>query len=126
MCFDPAGLYPERVGAYRAVGVWDHACAVVLGAPIACWNVATGGDWTPDGGLPMGIDYVDVCVGGEDGGCVLDIDGRASCWGPYLTDAPDAAFSQLSCGNTHACGITDAGAMACWGECAHGQCDVPP
>ncbi len=124
-CFGPDGPFPDRPGAYTAVGIWDHACAVAPGAPISCWDVPTGADWTPDG-LPGGIDYVDLCVGGEDGGCALDAAGRAHCWGPYLTDAPDVTFTQLSCGNTHACGVTDRGALACWGLCEHGQCDVPP
>ncbi len=127
-CFDAAEEYENRYGGppgyFRAVGVWHHACATARGGPIECWDPVTGSSWTPPG-LPVESGFLDLCVGGEDGGCALDADGRATCWGPYLTAPPDVTFTQLSCGNTHACGVTHAGEIACWGDCAHGQCDVP-
>jgi alpha-tubulin suppressor-like RCC1 family protein len=68
--------------------------------------------------------------------CALAVDGAAWCWGdnrlgqlgtggtsrdgPQRVTAPGAAFTQVSAGGRHACGIA-AGVTYCWGEDSLGQ-----
>lgn len=59
--------------------------------------------------------------------CGLDPDGRAACWGGNLAPLipADLAFSKLSVGGSHACGLRASdGKMLCWGDDADGQ--APP
>lgn len=55
---------------------------------------------------------------GEVSWCATPGDGRWSCWGgtQRSRDVPDLDFRALDAGVSHACGITDADALTCWGE----------
>ena len=57
--------------------------------------------------------------------CVLDESGYPTCWGRDLGPEPVEAFSELSCGEFHVCGLTFDGRIVCWGDCENGECDPP-
>ena len=59
--------------------------------------------------------------------CVLHSDGTVSCWGEnYVNGGParisvkEGAFTAVSAGGDHACGIIG-GAIFCWGDNSRGQ-----
>ena len=75
---------------------WSYACALtVAGAPY-CWGNAQDNDVGPAAANP--------------------IERRV----PTLV-TPDLTFSSLSAGFSHACGVTSAGVVYCWGENDDGQ-----
>ena len=77
---------------------WSYACALTIAGAPFCWGNAEDedGDAGPVGGNP--------------------IERRV----PALVTR-DLTFSSLSAGFSHACGVTSAGAVYCWGENDKGQ-----
>ncbi len=63
--------------------------------------------------------------------CVLDTDGRASCWGSnnsgQLNVPQNSRYSSLSTGYFHTCGLLrgNDNMVECWGGGAYGASDVP-
>jgi hypothetical protein len=58
----------------------------------------------------------------------VETDGTLACWGDnYFGQAtpPDGAFSQVSAGFYHTCGVRTDGTLACWGYNLHGQATPP-
>lgn len=130
-------------------------CGLAIDGRVDCWEVGeeddihlNPGPWiamtnisnlvlgvTPDGGISTNAGTwsapkssapaANLCVSAYScGACVLDVNGAVVC-SDALRDAPDAAFTSISCGATHACGVTMDGDLLCWGDCNVGQCDVP-
>ncbi len=104
----------------------DHqglVCAVGPGLGVACWAADRGA--TRPTPLTSESELVDVCVL-DDGGCVLGEDGHVECWDVDGIPPPERVFAQISCGESHACGVTQDGDVECWGPCYHDLCDTPP
>ena len=59
----------------------------------------------------------------------LRTDGSVECWGrddwDQTTDAPSGAFSQVSAGTYHSCGVQRGGGVVCWGGSNYGRTDAP-
>jgi alpha-tubulin suppressor-like RCC1 family protein len=158
----PCAAQPERVGAegqWQALAVGGgHTCALDRPGRLHCWGSNRYGQL--GGAAPescRGIDGAAPCrrrpapvpgMGDVAGGvravaagashtCVLDGDGRASCWGLNTLGqagsasgdvvhqptavATDLRFSRLVAGAYHTCGITAGGALHCWGSDVAGE-----
>jgi len=77
------------------------------------------------------LDPEKICAGFAGYSCGIDRRGSPMCWGHadigashVPNDAPTNAV-QISCGNEHACVLTDDGEIVCWGSNIVGQTDVP-
>lgn len=62
--------------------------------------------------------------------CWVDADGAIGCWPEELQELagfPDGSYARVAVGDGHLCGLTDDGAVHCWGwgDCAYGQCESP-
>ncbi|HND32406.1 MAG TPA: RCC1 domain-containing protein, partial [Myxococcota bacterium] len=66
-------------------------------------------------------------------GCAIAEDHSLICWGgnpfPYPEDSmlepPAGSFQQVSAGLYHACAITTAGGIECWGSNRDGESQPP-
>lgn len=123
----------------------EHSCALSTAKTIYCWGAGINGQL---GNGTLGIQlspvpvagnlaFVSVTAGGQHT-CALTEDGRALCWGSNSDGQvgtgvfggvqPDPAevagnlrFRQLSAGESHTCGVTTTGQIACWGYGGFGQ-----
>ncbi|MDE2842192.1 MAG: RCC1 domain-containing protein [Chloroflexota bacterium] len=50
--------------------------------------------------------------------CGLAEDGRATCWGAGLSNAPSGQFIAIDSGTDQTCGLRDNGSAVCWGPIA--------
>lgn len=93
----------------------DLTCGLTASGQVMCW--ASDQVFGPVGegltGLAVGVQHA----------CALDGRGRAHCYGgwPARSAVPDVAFTQLSLGAAHTCGVTDAQQLWCWGDNSLGQ-----
>src|SRR5438552_7915277 len=55
----------------------------------------------------------------------LKTDRTVVCWGYYAATPPADAFTQVSAGSWHACGLKTDGAVVCWGQNFYGQATPP-
>jgi hypothetical protein len=133
----------------------DHACALTAADKGWCWGsniVGELGDSTvTEGCAPYGCSTTPILaasghtfvqiVTGLDFTCGLTaVDGPASCWGnsekigTTPTGAPGKAevvgggraFTSLTAGNDHACGVATNGGAYCWGLNLSGQTGQTP
>ena len=100
--------------AVVASGGWHDTCAVVVGGTVRCWgdnNKAGLGDNTQ---VPFATAPVEVCASGSwvvaANGC---LDGQTVS---TLTDVASVAV-----GGDHACALSTAGGVKCWGLASLGQ-----
>ena len=117
----------------------DHGCAVTDCGDVECWGYGPAACWAP---AAETHEYIEVAAGGWHT-CALRDDGRADCWG---LDAPvlSGRYVTLSAGYDHtcggrwdgtvdrvvagyntSCGLTEDGAVLCWGDRRWGQTAVP-
>ena len=76
------------------------------------------------------VDFLDVCVTGDDEACALDASGIPICWNTAsyyddLLSPPPGPFTKITCGTGHACGLTAEGAIECWGDDIGGETTPP-
>jgi alpha-tubulin suppressor-like RCC1 family protein len=123
-----------------------HACALLSSGGVRCWGVNVNGmlgDGTTTSrptpvsvvGLASGVAAV---VAGESFTCALTTGGGVKCWGlnesgqlgdgtttqrlvPTTVVGLTAGVVALSAGWNHACALTGAGALKCWGANTYGQ-----
>ncbi len=137
---EDAAVPTARFGpqSLTTISVSDQAiCGVTLQATGVCWGSSLD---LPTGAIGR-VDNPQVMLTGRTwvnatpGGCALDADGQAFCWGfgPYTgTGRPDREpspapvlgahrFAQLSRFDAGACGVTTAGDLYCWGMAAGGR-----
>lgn len=115
-------------------------CGATLQATGVCWGWASS---LPTGPGPSRVESPQVMLTGRNwvsatpGGCALDAEGQAFCWGygPYSGTGAGAGdqlrsptpvlgghrFTQLSRFNAGACGVTTTGRLYCWGSGAGGR-----
>ena len=123
-----------------------HACVLTQAAGVKCWGFnryGQLGDGTTDDSTipvePLGLNSgVSGIFAAYHQTCALTVEGAVKCWGRneqgQLGDGttkdrstPPDAFSissgvvEIAIGNNHACALTIAGAVKCWGENSEGQ-----
>ena len=105
--------------AYLSVSIGTYAaCGVNALHELRCWGLHLAGvDNAPSGSFRE----VKVSRGVHDS-CAIHTDGSVACWNWDNTAAvpPADTFARLAVGARHACGVTDAATMRCWGENALG------
>ena len=124
----------------------DHTCTLDSSGTARCWGVNrhgelgnSAGDWRTFPVAVAGRTFVAVTAGNQFT-CGIAPGGDAYCWGynahgqlgfpdpdvpvdhpvPTLVQGGHT-WAQLDAGDTHACGITTAGAAYCWGSNAWGE-----
>lgn len=141
---------PAPVGYVRMAAGDEFTCGVEPLGIVLCWGRNThgqlGNDGTWEGAVPtavVGLSGVRAIATGMRHACVLDVDGRPSCWGwnsmrqigPWFEDkiasvpepAPSAGrFLNITAGSAHTCVLRDDGAALCWGANPLGQVGAEP
>lgn len=131
-----------------------YTCGVTASGDAYCWGANEAGQFG-NGVISDASEafYTPVAVGGGHSfvsivaawsyTCGLTGDGQAYCWGinyslqlgswqePGLFPTPTPVvggheFQALAAGNYHACGLTTAGEMYCWGANGYGQLALEP
>jgi hypothetical protein len=103
-----------------------HTCALKSGQ-VLCWGKFDASGSTPyDSALPRAIalDAGAVAVASGEGVSCAAGSGTVSCWGRSPSTVQLDAVA-LGVGSGFACGLTDAGAVQCWGSNAVGQLGNP-
>ncbi|MEM7126198.1 MAG: C13 family peptidase [Chloroflexota bacterium] len=123
-----------------------HSCAIKSGGGVYCWggnDRAQLGDGTKSGrstpvsvnNLSSGTSTIDL---GTNHTCALTIAGSLLCWGdniygqlgdgtktdrtvPSPVNSLSTGVTALSVGGDHACALTSAGGVKCWGRNSDGQ-----
>jgi serine/threonine protein kinase/alpha-tubulin suppressor-like RCC1 family protein len=141
---------PVRVAeehAYRSIAAGaSHSCGLDTAGVAWCWGANAFGQLgdgdVKDRAVPVVVDAnrrFTSLVAGWHFTCALDTDGRALCWGngsagqlgdgrtsgrrtpTAVQDGGGIAFSFISAGSAHACGVTAGGEGYCWGDNSGGQ-----
>lgn len=129
----------EGVAEVAAAG--NHSCARVAGGTIQCWGCVISGTVARPEPLSQPAKVTALALGPKSS-CALLEDQSVSCWDVAIGrefDYGDAvndgdgnvkrpgrvsglkAVRSLSVSSTHACAVTDAGALYCWGHGSTGQ-----
>ncbi len=129
-----------------AVG-YSSGCAITSAGGVECWGsnlngqlgngtVITSKTPVPVSGLSSGV--TSVVVGGSYFACALTSAGGVKCWGagsygqlgngstgmsstPVDVSGLTSGVKAISAGSNHACAVTTAGAVKCWGYNYHSQ-----
>ena len=135
----------NNVASIAAGGL--HSCAVLDDGTAVCWgnneDGQLGNGLTEDTTTPVavsGLTDVAAVSLGTSSSCALTIAGALFCWGsnvegqigddracgmrcplPQSVAALGSGVTQISVGGLHACALTDAGAVLCWGFNFDGQ-----
>jgi hypothetical protein len=133
-----ASRVATAVSLYGVVDVTagsSHSCALMENAIAVCWGDDTYGQASPPeqiGFNPRGpvTPKAGQISAGDSHTCAIAAGtGKAVCWGRNnhgQTSAPtDVAFTQLSAGANHTCGLTTSGRVKCWGSNVYGQSTDP-
>lgn len=108
--------------AFKQVSAgYRHSCGVTPENEALCWGKDDNGrSSVPD------VAFTQVSAGSFQS-CGIDTDGEIHCWGDQLESPPSGTYRQLSVARsgTHACALSVAGHIACWGYGGLGQTDSP-
>ena len=99
-----------------------HYCGVAIDDSVRCWT-AKGSGSDENGKLSKPLaGYVDV-----GGNCAISTIKKIACWddGSERTSPPSGSFISIDSGNNHACALSVASAVVCWGDNTYGQADAP-
>ncbi|MNU63904.1 putative Ig domain protein [compost metagenome] len=141
----PSGL----TSGYKDVAVGsDHACALSTGGAVKCWGLRTNGRLgngsvaTTAVSTPVNVTNMTsgakAIAAGTDFTCGITSTSGVKCWGNNTsgqigngttTQAPTAVdvngltanVKEIAAGSSHACALTNAGAVKCWGNNASGK-----
>jgi alpha-tubulin suppressor-like RCC1 family protein len=136
--------WPERVlTKHRFTQIaagGSFTCAVTTDGKVLCWGTSeVVPNWPKPARQPAEVGAVGVGIrltAGRRHACILDGEGRASCWGwnvdgetgtgtsgiiSSLIATPaavvgDHRFASISAGSNFTCGVTTAGQVLCWGN----------
>lgn len=133
-------------GAVQVSSGLSQSCARLQTGAVQCWGYhgspyrAEGviGDTGPENSHPLS-DATSIC-GGLLYGCALRASGTVACWGVepawialhgvFPSNAPPRNrfrpvdlhdITEIACGSGHACALTQAGEVYCWGSNLNGQ-----
>jgi alpha-tubulin suppressor-like RCC1 family protein len=132
------------VAAIAVGGV--HTCAVTTAGAVLCWGVNASGQLgdgstsskttpQPVTGLASGVAAI---AAGTEHTCARTTAGAVQCWGrnnsgqlgdnsttdkttPQPVSALASGVAAMAAGGDHACALTTAGAVQCWGRNTYGQ-----
>jgi alpha-tubulin suppressor-like RCC1 family protein len=117
----------------------QHSCALTSVGGVTCWGGGAGYKGTVPVDVPWLTSGVTAIAVGDQQLCALGGDGLVKCWGvnperalvdgswtnPWTSPAPvpglEGEMNAIAAGGGHACAITTAGAVRCWGANAYGQ-----
>jgi alpha-tubulin suppressor-like RCC1 family protein len=126
----------------------DHACALSTAGLVKCWGLRTNGRLgngsvaTTAVSTPVNVTNmtsgVKAIAAGIDFTCGITSTSGVKCWGNNpsgqigngtTTQAPTAVdvngltanVKEIAAGNNHACALTNAGAVKCWGNNGNGK-----
>ncbi len=124
-----------------------HTCALTASAGVACWGYNRSGELATGtiansshpvvvSGLP---DHLTAVSSGDSSSCALTAAGAVWCWGangngqlgtggfagavlkPVMVQGLSGPVVAVSTGDFHACALTQAGGVECWGGNRHGD-----
>jgi alpha-tubulin suppressor-like RCC1 family protein len=119
----------------------DHSCAVTEAGQIKCWGGNLHGQLGVHKGSSVPVlvrdGFIDVAAGGHFT-CGLKTDGAVYCWGfggvgqlgsganrdrwmPAPVKGLSEGVTAIAAGYWHACALTGAGGVKCWGSNRYGQ-----
>jgi alpha-tubulin suppressor-like RCC1 family protein len=123
-----------------------HACIVTAGGAARCWGANAygqlGNDSTVDSAVPVTVfglgSGVAAVASGDTNSCALTTGGAVKCWGrndvgqlgngtgvasriPVAVSGLASGARAISISGAHACALTTAGAVKCWGFNDAGQ-----
>ena len=108
---------------------YEHTCGIVADTGAAvCWGDDSSGQST----APAGVSFTAINAGRAHT-CALSTSGihtgaRAVCWGSNeygQLDAPSGAFTAITAGGEHSCGLREDGRVECWGDDYYRQAAPP-
>ena len=124
----------------------SHSCAVTTAGAVKCWGYngdgQLGDGTTTNKSKPVSVQGFDSGISSITAGgnfsCGLTAEGAAKCWGrniygqlgdgtkvskstPGAVQGLSSGVMALSAGGSHACAVSTAGAVKCWGYNVYGQ-----
>ncbi len=119
---------------------FNHNCAISTGGRVECW----GSNTNSQGGSPAPVTIFDMFSGmqavsaGTAHNCALSNAGEVRCWGnnehgqlgdgtttsawmPVQVTGLASGVQAVAAGERHACALTSAGGVLCWGDNSSGQ-----
>lgn len=144
-----AALHPDTARAAVATQIatsWNHVCAIDAGGGVWCWGFnlrgQLGNGTTTDSTLPVAVTGLASGVAAVSAGvnetCAVTTSGGVKCWGwngqgqlgdgttvdsstPVDVVGLASGVARVAVGSSHACALTVAGAVKCWGAAGRGQ-----
>jgi alpha-tubulin suppressor-like RCC1 family protein len=118
-----------------------HACAVTATGAVKCWGRGSygrlGNNSVVDSAIPVDVQGagggIAIVAAGGTRACVVTIGGSAKCWGggttgelgnggvkdsavPVDVSGLTSGVTMVAVGELHACALSNAGAVKCWGS----------
>ncbi len=100
-------------GLYAPCGLRTDGTSVCWGGSLAPTPIPVG----PFSGLSSASDSGNMCWIGTDG----TLQCATSAYGTFLPAPPTGAFSAVSMGYAHSCGVPATGGVVCWGDSSKGE-----
>ena len=123
-----------------------HTCALAANGSVRCWGDNGNGELGTGSGAPRAVPVQVVGLGSGmkavaakgDFSCALTAAGAVKCWGnnnhgqlgdgtisrrvvPVAVTGLNSGIQAIAPGDSHACALTAAGGVVCWGNNSHGQ-----
>jgi alpha-tubulin suppressor-like RCC1 family protein len=136
----------RQASAVPLAAGWNHTCAVADGGVVMCWgdneHGQLGDGSRTDRNRPVEVKNLDVPAAAVAAGmwhtCILTDEGGVKCWGrnsdgqlgngtidrssePVDVIGLESGVAAIAAGDDHACALTAAGAVQCWGNNDYGQ-----
>ena len=106
-----------------------HTCAIASNNSLLCWGKCYAWDLYPHPQTGMrvvvNIRLLHLMSAGQGGAGQLGNGVLADAWSPSLVNATVvSAWSLVTAGESHTCGLDLTGAGFCWGDCGYGQTGI--
>ena len=142
----PVSVNGLSTGVVAIASAGNHTCALTTAGAVKCWGWNTAGqlgnNTTNDSNLPVAVTGLSSGVASISAGsmnsCAVTTTGGALCWGnnadgelgsavsgqsmvPVGVTGMSSGVASVAMGGDHACALTTAGSVQCWGYNAFGQ-----